>query len=105
MIRLAKKASKKSNQKYKLGAAIVTNSRVLAVGYNTGKYSAKFGSGKYGKLHAEGSCIKNAIKSGHKDKLKGSTIFIYRRNSLLAWPCPDCLKLINKYEIGKIVST
>ena len=103
MLRLAEIESKKSNQKYKLGAVIGKGRRVLASAFNDTKTDPNFGSGKYNTLHAEGRVIKKAIRSGHD--IRGATIYIYRKNGLLAWPCPDCLKMINNAGISRIVST
>lgn len=56
-MRAAMKASKKSVEKFKVGAAISNKNKVLAVGFNKNKTHTKYCSGGYHTTHAEGDAI------------------------------------------------
>lgn len=101
MMRLAVKESKKSINRFKLGAVIAKGKRVLSKAHNIKKTHPEFGSGQFGTLHAESNAIYKAIRRGVD--IKGSTIYIYRENSNLAKPCPCCMGLIHKYGIKEVV--
>jgi len=102
-MRLAIKESHKSNHRFKLGACIARGSRILSKACNSRKTHPVFGSGEYRTLHAEGHAIYKAVRQGID--LKGSTIYIYRRNNNLAKPCPCCMGLIHKYGIKEVIYT
>jgi|TARA_R100001594_G_C3988390_1_gene251824 deoxycytidylate deaminase len=103
MIHVAKKASERSQERFKMGAVITRGNRVLAHGFNTNKTHPKFGSGEYKKVHAESSAICKCIRQGIS--LEGACIWIYRRNELLAKPCPCCMELIESVGIKDIYYT
>jgi len=85
---------------YKVSAAIVRKNKILASGSNVHKTHTRFGVGKFGNLHAESNAIRQAVNKGVD--IKGATIYVYRRNKLLAKPCADCQALIDKYKINKV---
>lgn len=101
MKRLAKKASKRSKLKFKLGAAIMKGNRVLAYSENLGKTCPEFGSGPFKSLHAEAAVIKKCVRSGID--LKGSTIIVYRKNGRNSKPCDCCQTLIEAVGIKKVI--
>jgi len=103
MIHIAKKASERSQERFKMGAVITRGNRVLAHGFNTNKTHPKFGSGEYKKVHAESSVICKCIRQ--RINLEGSSIWIYRRNEQLAKPCPCCMELIESVGIKDIYYT
>ena len=99
--RAAIQESRKSQHRFKVGAAIAKGRRVLAKAHNTRKTHPKFGSGDYNTLHAESHAIYKAIRRGID--IEGSTIYVYRHNNNLAKPCECCMCLIKKYGIKEIV--
>lgn len=101
LMRLAKRKAEKSKQSYKLGAVIAKGNKIISTGYNKKQINLKFGSGYNKTLHAEGDAIRNAIKN--KKCLKGTTIYIWRKNDRLSKPCKCCHKHIKKYGIKKVV--
>lgn len=101
MIRLARKAANQSDQRFKVGAAIVKGSRTLAHACNTHKTCPEFGSKEYKYLHAEGAVIKKCIRQGID--LKGATIIVFRKGYRNSRPCPCCQVLIEAVGITKVV--
>ena len=99
--RAAIQESKKSQHRFKIGAAIAKGNKVLARAHNSRKTHPKFGVGEYNTLHAESHAICKAVRCGID--LAGTTIYIYRHNNNLAKPCPCCMGLIHKHGIKKIV--
>jgi len=100
-MRLAIKESHKSNHRFKLGACIARGNKVLVKAHNTRKTHPKFGAGDFQTLHAESHAICKAVRQGIN--LKGTTLYVYRRNNNLAKPCPCCMGLIHKYGIKKVI--
>tara|TARA_R100000951_G_C2622059_1_gene174813 strand:+ start:886 stop:1224 length:339 start_codon:yes stop_codon:yes gene_type:complete len=100
-MRAAIKQSKKSEHRFKVGAAIAKGNKVLISACNSRKTHPKFGSGQFSTLHAESHAIYKAIRSGID--ISGATIYVYRANNLLAKPCPCCMGLIHKYGIKDVV--
>lgn len=103
LFRLAKNVSKLSQHpKHKLGAVLVVKGKPISVGHNQYKSHPE---AKYTGLHAE----IQAIKTSGKDKIKGSSIFVYRENKngrlALAKPCGDCMKKITDFGIKIIFFT
>ena len=80
-MRVAIKESHKSNHRFKLGAC--------------------FGSGNYQTLHAESYAIYKAVRQGIS--LKGTTLYVYRKNNNLAKPCPCCMGLVHEYGIKEVI--
>jgi deoxycytidylate deaminase len=100
-MRAAIKASKKSSERFKIGAAISNKNKVLAVGHNKHKTHTKYSSGPFCTTHAEGDAIRKAVNKGVD--LLGKTLFVYRKNCRLSKPCPDCEKLARDHGIKKVV--
>jgi deoxycytidylate deaminase len=100
-MRIAIKESEKSTQHFKLGAVIAKGNRVLARGFNNRKSHPRFGSGMFRSTHAEGAAIRDAVSRGVD--LKGKSIYIYRKNNLIAKPCACCEKLIKSFGISQII--
>ena len=103
MMLLARKESEKSTMSFKLGAVIAKKGKILGYGHNVRKTHTRLGSGKFNMMHAEGSAIYSALKSGYD--VEGATMYIYRRNNNLACPCIDCQTIIRKYGIKKVIYT
>jgi len=100
-MRLAIKESHKSNHRFKLGACIARGNKVLVKAHNTRKTHPKFGAGEYQTLHAESHAIYKAVRQGIN--IKGTTLYVYRRNNNLAKPCRCCMALIHKYGIKEVI--
>ena len=100
-MRAAMLESKKSNHRYKLGAAIARGNKILVKACNVMKTHPRFGSGEYSKLHAEGHAIYKALRLGIN--VEGATMYVYRKNNNLAKPCPCCMGLIHKYGIKEVI--
>ena len=107
---LAQKASELSDHhSHKIGAVIFSGKAVLAERCNWlfkthPEYSVKETFLK--PLHAEAAAI---MSCRHQDRLKGSTIFVYRSTAdgqmANAKPCEDCAKMIKKYGIRRVIYT
>jgi len=100
-MRAAIKESEKSKHRFKLGAVIARGNRVLTKAHNSRKTHPRFGVGDYNTLHAEAYAIYKAVRRGID--LRGTTIYVYRKNNNLAKPCPCCMGLIHKYGIKEVV--
>ena len=100
-MRAARLASKKSQHKFQLGAAIAKKKKVLVTAHNTCKTHPRFGSGPYNTLHSESNAIYKALRQGIN--IEGAAIYVYRVNDNIAKPCPCCESLIRKYGIKKVV--
>jgi deoxycytidylate deaminase len=100
-MRLAIKESKKSKERFKMGASIAKGKRILSKAHNTRKTHPKFGSGNYQTLHAESHAIYKAVRMGVD--IVGATIYVYRENNNLAKPCSCCMGLIHKYGIKDVI--
>ena len=99
--RAAIQESKKSQHRFKIGAAIAKGNKVLARAHNSRKTHPKFGSGNYQTLHAESHAIYKAVRMGID--IAGATIYVYRENNNLAKPCSCCMGLIHKYGIKDVI--
>jgi deoxycytidylate deaminase len=100
-MRAAIEQSKKSRERFKVGAAIAKGNKVLIAAHNLNKTHPKFGSGAFSMLHAESHAIYKAQRQGIN--IEGATIYVYRENANLAKPCPCCMGLIHEYGIKDIV--
>jgi deoxycytidylate deaminase len=102
MIRLAQKASTKSKEKFRLGAAITKGKRVLAVGHND-RRSHPMGSGIFKSVHAECAVICQCLQK--RIDMTGATLWVYRTKTDgpgMARPCPDCMELIKSVGITDV---
>lgn len=103
LFRLAKNVSKLSQHpRHKLGAVIVVNGKPVSVGYNHYKSHPE---ARYSGIHAE----IHAIKTTGKNKIKGSSIFVYRKTKdgklAIAKPCEDCMKNLADFGIKWVFYT
>lgn len=97
-----------------VGAAIMSNGKIIASGCNQGwkthtyvrQHSWKNGHQNNKTIHAELAAI---FKVKNKKKLKGAIIFVYRQtkngNFGMARPCCMCMDLIRHYGIKKVIYT
>ena len=104
--RLARSVSLGSNYKIKMGCVLIHNGKPISVGHNEMKSNP--GEWSYGdkvSIHAEANCLKNCLKKN----FEGATMIIYRESKdkyhmpRLAKPCPDCMKLLEKFKVKKII--
>lgn len=102
-LKIAKKESEKSEQYHRLGCVITQKGKVLGKGFNKAKTHSTYGSGFASYLHAEGAAVISAL--GRVHSLKGCTAYIYRRNSLKSKPCKDCMELLTRMGIKRIIYT
>lgn len=101
---------KSSHPKYQLGAVIVSQGKIYAMGMNhqekTHPYIFFNGEHFNRGIHAEISAI---FKVKNKENLKGATMFVYRQTKngdmANARPCKMCYELIKKHGIKRIVYT
>jgi deoxycytidylate deaminase len=99
---IAKEQAIKSVVKFKHGACIVKNNKVIGVGFNMSSYCLGEGWMKHIKIsgiHAELSAIINTPKH----RLKNSVLYVVRVNDRGGFnnskPCEKCSKNIIKYKI------
>jgi deoxycytidylate deaminase len=99
---IAKEQAIKSVVKYKHGACIVKNNKVIGVGFNVSAYC--LGTNwlehiKFSGIHAELSAIINTPKHS----LKNSVLYVVRVNDRgelhNSKPCEQCMHNIIKYKI------
>jgi deoxycytidylate deaminase len=99
--RLAKRVSKLSDYKIKMGCVITNKQTVISVACNKLKYNKKW-CNPVKKFHAEALCVKLAERDG----LSGCTVYVYRENRFgvprLAKPCADCEKLLRDKHVKRI---
>lgn len=102
--RLARKVSKKSNYKIKMGACICNKKKVISVSENKIKTHPKFANPELNQkptIHAEIGCLINA-----KSNLDGSSIYVFRENKwgkpMLARPCKDCMRQLKLNGIKNV---
>jgi len=100
-LRAAIKESKKSNNRFKVGASIARGKKVLSKACNTRKTHPKYGSGNYQTLHAESHAIYKAVRMGID--IAGATIYVFRENYNLAKPCSCCMSLIYEHGLKEVV--
>jgi len=85
---------------YKLGAVLVVDKRPVSSGYNKSLSLDKVLT-RYGMLytlHAEMDAIRKVY-----DIPYGATLYVARRDFKMARPCKDCMKIIKKTRITRIV--
>ncbi len=107
--RWAKKASKNSDHRIKVGACIILNRKPISVGFNQ-RFKAHTIIRQFHDtqtIHAEVHAILN-VKN--KKLLEGSTLIVYRENNMdgelaLARPCKPCQEFIKLFKIKKVVYT
>lgn len=104
-ILLARKISKSSDYKFKIGAVLVKKNKILSFGYNKPHKTHPRSPHPYKTIHAELDCILNLKE---KD-IKNSEIYIYREHAngrlANAKPCSYCLSLLKSLSIKVIYFT
>lgn len=103
---IAEVVSSRSPMTFNMGAVLVDRKgNVVSSGFNSYRTHPKYGTQKtpYRYMHAEGSCIYNAVKKGKKTE--GCSIFVFRKNWRLARPCAHCMELIREAGIQNIYYT
>lgn len=102
---VAKEESLKSDyHKAQIGAVVVKGNKVLSKAYNEIRHCkvGKRFSPWDNSVHAE----RNACRKVDKEKLKGTSIFVYRETKdgmpALALPCDDCFNMIQSLGIKRI---
>ena len=97
---IAKRVSKHSSYKYKLGAVIFNKGKIVAIGNNSTKTNPKLSKiFKHATLHAECDAILHCV---NPQQLKGSSMFVVRETNderpAMAKPCDMCVTMM--YENG-----
>jgi len=96
----AVKAASRSNMKYHIGAVLYNKNEIISSGFNRWlhkgmtKYLPKTGYS----IHAE----EDALFGISRRITYGSSIFIFREGNLLAKPCANCQKKLDKAGISHI---
>lgn len=104
MFSAAYKIAKDSTfERHKLGAVLCRGGRILAVGFNSIRYTKELG---HGTLHAEESVILKLLKSRRQHLLVGAELYVtrVRPNGTcgLSRPCDRCMSLIKAVGIKKV---
>lgn len=107
ILEIAKKVSKHSDYKYKLGAVIFSSGKIIAIGNNSTKTNPKLSKiFKHATLHAECDAILHCV---NPQQLKGSSIFVVRETSegrpAIAKPCDMCTTMMFEYGIKMVYWT
>jgi cytidine deaminase len=101
ILELAKKVSKDSNYRYKLGAVIFNSGKIIAIGNNSVKTNPRLSKiFRHATIHAECDAIFHCVSP---QKLKGASIFVVRENNSghpdMAKPCDMCVTVMYKHGI------
>lgn len=101
ILEIAKKVSKNSKFRYKVGAVIFNGGKIIAIGNNSTKTNPKLSRiFRHATLHAECDAI---LHCTNPHKLKGSNIFIVREtkdgNPAMARPCDMCITMMYEHKI------
>ena len=98
----ARKESKLSSLRIKVGAVITKGGSVISFGYNQDKSHPLVNTFS---LHAEAAAI--LARRYHLGSLNGATIWVYRETAdeipAMAKPCEDCLRLIIASGIKRVL--
>lgn len=102
----AKKQSFLSDYTHKVGCVIVSGNVIISKAYNEIRY-CKTGGKSYSKWENSVHAERNAARRVDKEKLIGSTVYIYRETkdgkSALSYPCEACFKMLNELKIKRII--
>ena len=102
-LQLAITVSKQSDFKIKVGCVVVKCGTPVSLGYNRFYSDRHFCYPKSTTIHAEAAAIKNCSL----EQLRGAVIYVARlhkdQSLALARPCPQCMVLLQKVGIKKIV--
>lgn len=96
----AVKASARSNMKFHIGSVIYNKKDIISSGFNRWlhKGNTKYLPSCHYSIHAEA----DALFGLSRRLTYGASIFIYREGNLLAKPCKNCQRLIDKAGISHI---
>ena len=90
--------------RYRHGAVIVKDGKILAVGTNRMYYDPSVVNWRMSGIHAEAAAIKAA-----GNRAKGATIYVGRINrtgeTMLSAPCDRCTGAIDRAGITRVVHT
>lgn len=96
----AMKEAANATCRFRLGAVIVKNGKIISSAPNQKKTHPKWGSGAYQTLHAEGNAIYRAARRGID--VSGADMYIYRMNNNVSKPCPCCKALMAEVGIRNV---
>lgn len=98
---IALKEAEKSKHRYKLGAIIFKQGKIISKGYNqTNRYN-RFNYGHWeGSLHAELAALLGALK-----RARGASLMVVRKGYRMAYPCPDCMAALKDAGIKRVFYT
>ena len=96
----AMEAAKSATCRFRLGAVIVKNGKILSIASNQKKTHPRWGSGDYKTLHAEGNAIYRATRQGID--IEGADMYIYRSGNNVSKPCPCCSGLMAEAGIKNV---
>lgn len=96
----AMKAAARSNMKFHLGSVIYNKNTIISTGFNRWLHK---GPSRYlpvanFSIHAE----EDALFGLPRQITYGASIFIYREGNLLAKPCANCQKAIDRAGISHV---
>ena len=103
--RLAKKELIQSLHKYKVGAVIFKNGKIISTGYNVSKGTSALARKyfQHASMHAEITAVLRYMY--HSDILKGADIFVYRESIAgvprLSKPCAMCVSVLQEMGIRR----
>lgn len=99
--RIAMIASRKSTSRFKIGAAVFRNRKLISIGFNKMDKSHP-GMGHLKRIHAEFDAVMNI-------DVRGCDIFIYRETKagipVLSEPCEFCGPLLRTLGIRRVYHT
>lgn len=91
----------KSHMKHKHSACIIHHNKIISVSHN---YQLQHSKGEKYSLHAEESALRQIPKSMLTKPLILCVIRVSQTGDLaLSKPCINCMNLIKKYRINKII--
>jgi deoxycytidylate deaminase len=113
MMDMSLKQAIKSSLRYRVGAVITRNGRIISVGTNQANRYSKYIDNKFRKcnasLHAEADAIMKLLKEAKLDRLAGADIHVsrVRKNGSvgMAKPCKHCTALIEAVGIRRVYYT
>jgi len=99
---VARRASRLSNGKFKLGAVVTSGSKIVGVGYNWNQNPPT--------IHWEsGQCAEHRALRDASSCAKGSTVYVTRVSSTgefrNARPCQSCVNDMKKAGVSKVIYT
>lgn len=98
-IKLATRAAERSSYKYQMGAVLSVKGIPVEVGCNSLRHQNVLKTNHWqGSMHAEIQVISRMIRTGRKDMLVGSSLYVVRLSRAgglaMAMPCVDCMEIM-----------